>query len=394
MNFKRALLSLCAIGATLTSALPAMAVPNLINGSFEANGSLFVQFPGYIQPNNALNPASITGWTNIGNGVGVNSGVTPIDPFANNGDTPADGTFAAFLQASNTTTTLEQAVSGFDIGKRYYVTYRDNARSGGAVSVAVSASGIGVIDASHSVPPVGGANPYLFDVTNVFTATATTHTLSFAATGVGDQTLLLDNVRIHEKDALPDSGGNLGFETVDNNPTFAANAFRYDPAGASWTFQPTGVSGGTGIAGNGSDFNNATAPEGTKVALIQQTSSFSDVFYDFDPSRRYSLTFSEAIRPSGGNDFEVLLDGQVIFVQHIPAGTAFATVTSPLFNPVDAGNDGAFILQFRGINSLGGDRTSFVDNISFALIPIPEPATATLGLLSVAGLMMRRRRMA
>lgn len=378
----------------LAGAAQCWAIPNLINGSFEANGALFVQFPGYIQPNNASNPASITGWTNIGNGVGINSGVTPIDPFANNGDTAAEGTFVAFLQASNTTTTLEQAVSGFDIGKQYYVTYRDNARAGNSLSVAVSASGIGVIDAAHTVAAVGGSNPYLYDVTNVFTATATTHTLSFAATGVGDQTLLLDNVRIHEKDALPDSGGNLGFETVDNNPAFAANAFRYDPAGGSWAFQPNTGTGGTGIASNGSAFNNATAPEGTKVALIQGANSFSDVFYDFDPSRQYTLTFSEAIRPSGGNDFEVLLDGQVIFVQHFPAGTAFATVTSPIFRPIDAGNDGQFLLQFRGINSLGGDRTSFIDNISFALIPIPEPATAMLGLVGLGSLMLRRRRQA
>jgi len=36
----------------------------------------------------------------------------------------------------------------------------------------------------------------------------------------------------------------------------------------------------------------------------------------------------------------------------------------------------------------------FVDNIQFALLPIPEPATASLALLGLGGLMLRRRRMA
>ena len=229
-------------------------------------------------------------------------------------------------------------------------------------------------------------------MTNVFTATSTTHTVSFAATGVGDNTLLLDNVRIHEFDAFPDSGGNLGFETVDNAPAFGANAFRYNPAGASWDFP--GSNAGTGIAANGSGFTNANpnAPEGTKVAFIQGAASFTDVFYDFDPARGYQITFSEANRNGSPNDFEVLLDGQVIFAQHFPAGTSYATVTSSVFQPIDAGNDGQFILQFRGINSLGGDRTAFVDNISFTLIPVPEPASAALGIMGLASLAMRRRR--
>jgi len=389
MKFRRSLLALSTIVVPLASAAPCFAVPNLINGSFETNGAAFTG-NGYISPNIPANPSSIPGWTNVGNNVGVNNSA---GPFADNGETPAEGTFVAFIQTS-ATSSLSQAVSGFDIGKQYYLTYRDNARSTTTnITAAVSASGIGVIDTAHGVAPVGGANPYRYDVTDVFTATATTHTLTLTANAPagGDQTLLLDNIRIHEKDSRPDSGGNLGFETVDNNPVvFAANAFRQNPAGASWDFV-----GGGGIAGNGSGFNNATAPEGTKVALLQNAgSSFSDVFYDFDPSRSYTLTFSEANRPSGGNDFEVLLDGQVIFAQHFAAGTAFSTVTSPIFKPVDAGNDGAFLLQFRGINSLGGDRTSFIDNISFALLPIPEPATATMAMLGAMGLLARRRRQA
>src|SRR5207247_2384727 len=58
---------------------------------------------------------------------------------------------------------------------------------------------------------------------------------------------------------------NAGFET----PVLAANDFRYNPAGGSWTFSGASPSG-SGISANNSGFTfaNPAAPEGSQVAFL------------------------------------------------------------------------------------------------------------------------------
>ena len=51
-----------------------------------------------------------------------------------------------------------------------------------------------------------------------------------------------------------------------------AGQFLYHPAGSAWSF-----AGGSGISGNGSGFTsgNPAAPQGSQVAFLQATGSFS-----------------------------------------------------------------------------------------------------------------------
>ena len=159
--------------------------PEIINPSFEADN--FTVFPGYVSGN-----GPITGWASPG-GHGVNPG-TFGGPFTDNGQIP-DGTKAAFLQEDGA---LHQTVGGFGVGATYQIVYYENSRnccSGTAPSCEVTIGG-NTIDAVHSVPPVGGSNPYRRRVTDAFVATATSMELSFIKSNPqgGDTTLLIDNV--------------------------------------------------------------------------------------------------------------------------------------------------------------------------------------------------------
>src|SRR5262249_39002547 len=134
----------------------------------------------------------ITGWASPG-GHGVNPG-TFGGPFTDNGQIP-DGTKAAFLQEDGA---LHQNITGLGVGVTYQIQYYENSRnccSGTAPSCEVTIGGK-TIDAAHSVPPVGGSNPYRRRVTDAFVATATSMELAFIKSNPqgGDTTLLIDNV--------------------------------------------------------------------------------------------------------------------------------------------------------------------------------------------------------
>ena len=85
----------------------------MINGDFSANAAQYVVWPGYNSGTGApgTNPANPTGWTSTG-GVGIN----PVTPTGAGQDPFNDGTNTtpfAFLQG---TATLDQDITGFQIG--------------------------------------------------------------------------------------------------------------------------------------------------------------------------------------------------------------------------------------------------------------------------------------
>src|SRR5262249_30207215 len=63
-----------------------------------------------------------------------------------------------------------------------------------------------------------------------------------------------------------------GFETH----SVGAGSYAYDPTGSPWTFSGK-TDNGSGLASNGSAFNNPSAPEGSQVAFLQATGSISQV---------------------------------------------------------------------------------------------------------------------
>ena len=94
-----------------------------------------------------------------------------------------------------------------------------------------------------------------------------------------------------------------------------AGHFRYRPTGSPWTF-----TGDAGISANGSGFTsgNPPAPQGTQVAFLQGTGSFSQAVAGW-AAGTYVLTFYAAQRgnyQASRQDFQVLVDGVVVGTLH------------------------------------------------------------------------------
>ena len=143
-----------------------------------------------------------------------------------------------------------------------------------------------------------------------------------------------------------------GFES----PSVGAGSFAYDPTGSAWTFN-----GSAGVSGNGSGFTsgNPNAPEGSQVAFLQATGSFSQAV-NFNAGT-FDVTFSAAQRGNNGvstQTFQVLIDGMAVGT-FTPAGTAYSTFTTSNFT-VTAGTH---TISFVGLDPNGGDNTAFIDNV-------------------------------
>jgi len=149
----------------------------VMNPSFEASGT--PPEPGTV--------AAAAGWTGTGAGAGGINNAS--GPFADNGAIPEQD-HVGFLQGD---LSISQTLRGLAAGETYALTFRYNARSGNTPQLAVSVDGTTVFN--QPVAPVGGATAYRTATAN-FTATATSAVLSFAQTAAGDQTVLLDDIRV------------------------------------------------------------------------------------------------------------------------------------------------------------------------------------------------------
>ena len=115
---------------------------------------------------------------------------------------------------------------------------------------------------------------------------------------------LIDNVRIYNTaltqsqiqtdmntpvtSSQTSSIADSGFEQV----SVGAGEFLYDPTGSPWAF-----SGSSGISGNNSGFTagNPPAPQGSQVAFLQETGSFTQSVTGW-AAGFYVLTFDAAQR--------------------------------------------------------------------------------------------------
>lgn len=180
-----------------------LAQPVVKNPSFEVDR--FAKYPGLARGNGG----KITGWAFKGN-VGVNPWWDDAANRKGANQTYSDnGRFAHGRQVAlmQNQCTLSQKVIGFQAGKRYIVTYSENARWGnwtaeGPPRIVVTLGGETIVS-EHPVGPVDGRDqrtlPFDFVESAVFTAPRDgAFDLVFTTTVNNRVTILIDNVRIKE----------------------------------------------------------------------------------------------------------------------------------------------------------------------------------------------------
>lgn len=214
------------------------------NPSFEV--SLPVEGVGYMHVA-PMGPGLLAGWTVTG-GFGVN--VDGVGPFTDNGRSGAqDGVL--FLQGA---TTASQLITGLEPGLGYSLTYLVNKRSPGGPPNAYQV----LIDESpvfdEALDAAGVGEPY-FERSIAFTARATEALIGFQNLPEGDQTLLLDDIRV--KVAVINASGLIaryGLDETEGPLMSDVSDFERDGAfEGEPTFGEAGIASGTSIGfANGS----------------------------------------------------------------------------------------------------------------------------------------------
>jgi hypothetical protein len=280
-------------------------------------------------------------WTFVGNsGISGNysvfTGGNPLAP---------QGVQVAFLQ---TTGSFSQSVAGWAAGS-YTLSFSAAQRGNSQASrqdfqVLVDGVVVGTFTPSGTT--------YQTYTTSAFSVAAGSHTITFQGldSAGGDNTAFVDAVALANVSPTDDAG----FEQVQ----VGAGQYQYRPTGSPWSF-----SGNSGISANNSGFTsgNPPAPEGTQVAFLQTTGSFSQSVAGW-AAGSYVLTFDAAQRgnyQASQQDFEVLIDGTVIST-FTPSNTSYQTYTTVAFT-VTAGSH---TIKFQGLDSAGGDNTAFVDAVA------------------------------
>jgi glucose/arabinose dehydrogenase len=293
---------------------------------------------GHFQYDPAGSPWSFSGSAGIS---GNNSGFTSGNPPA------PQGLQVAFLQQTGS---FSQTVTGWAAGSyvlNFVAAQRGvNQASHEDFEVLVDGKVVGTFTPS--------SKSYQSYSTLVFSVTAGAHTVTFQGldSAGGDNTALIDQVAVVQ--AVIPAVEDPGFEQV----AVGSGHFQYDPAGSPWSF-----SGSAGVSGNSSGFTagNPPAPQGSQVAFLQQTGSFSQSVTGW-AAGSYVLSFVAAqrgINQASHEDFEVLVDGKVV-ATFTPSSKSYQSYSTAVFS-VTAG---AHTVTFKGLDTAGGDNTAFIDGVT------------------------------
>lgn len=208
---------------------------------------------------------------------------------------------------------------------------------------------------------------------------------------------------------LPSMGVNGNFEQPNLNGNSGSEQFSNANIGPGWTV--TGNIGNFGVQDPANGFYGTAHPlpspfQGNQIGFVNvnaggSTNVDSAVLGTFDAGALYTLNVAVGERAGSGNDinYRIGLLANGVEVGSFALGNTTNGNILDLKYVLDTATLPAIVgqnLQVRisaaGVS--GGVQANF-DNVRLSMfIAIPEPATATLGLLSVAGLMLRRRRMA
>jgi hypothetical protein len=294
----------------------------------------------------------ILAWNTPPAGVGLN---TVAGPFHDNGAIP-DRAQVAFIQ---NTATISQEIAGLTPGENYWLQFYYNVRNccDGTMDLEVRFDGT-VLTNFPQIFPVGDVNSYYFAQLD-FAPTNSSGLLEFAATAVGDASLLLDAVSIVQREA-----GVI----VIKNPSFEASG---SPASVGYV-QPNNIAGwdavgggrGINVNGAGPFTDNGLASDQDLVLFMQNPgTSISQIVSGFEPAQEYTLIFDVNGRSCCGPEptaYRVLFNDEVLVEEEIMpvgAGVPFIAKYLPFTATVADG-----ILMFEHTTP-EGDHTLLLDNI-------------------------------
>ena len=180
-----------------------------------------------------------------------------------------------------------------------------------------------------------------------------------AVTGSGETN------RSNEASSTPGPAvGDAKFSGID----VGSGSSKHDPTGDVWTF-----AGNSGIQSNGSSWGAAAAPSGTQTAFLEEvkgddSSQISETIY-FPNAGSYTIALQAAQRASGGQPFNVTLDGATIGTI-TPTSTNFAPYSSNIFTVATPGNHTVAFVSA----GTSGDETDFISDVSVVDSTIGNPS--------------------
>lgn len=265
--------------------------------------------------------------------------------------TAPDGSQAGWIQSLNGADgSISLSAAGLRTGASYSVRFHIAQRPGyGAnpVTVAFAGASLGSFTPSSSA--------FTRVATATFTASASTGTLSFTgAAASGDTSSAIDKVEIVRTAIVADP------------------SFEQPNVGTGWTMNPSATgatfAGRSGVAGNGSAFGFASAPDGSQAGFLQSISGYdatiSLAVSGLAPGTDYVVRFYSARRSGFGvNPVTVAFDGNGLGT-FTPASTSFAQSTSAAFTASAATGTLTFTVP-----QSGPDLDSAIDLVTIEAAP-------------------------
>ncbi len=291
----------------------------------------------------------------------------------------ADGTQFGYLYCG-AADEFSQTVSGLSIGETYYLEWSEAGKNGaGVINLKVVLDGSTDICASHTVP-----DDATWRQTNVsFTATATSHEITFINCGAWAAMVFVDEVTLR---LIPNT---VTIANGDFEAPVVADRTPYNGVVETWEYLPNTLNSGLINQNNGSFCPGlADASSGSQFAFLWcggGAGGGDEIRHDiggFTPGVSYSVGWFEAGRAATASGaLEVNLDGTtIISASHaIPNNDTWTqvnvnfTATKPVHS-------------LRFVHEGAWDTMVFIDDV----VVIPEPAT--FGLLALFGLAFLRRK--
>ncbi len=224
------------------------------------------------------------------------------------------------------------------------------------------------------------------------------HTLCFKGVyGDTDRASAIDAITVTPISAadyvmIPNAGFEYPTALAESVPENRA-LFEYNPPDAAWTFVGDPAVTNSGITeGNGPWYYNDMA-DGGHAAFLRQTGQLSTLI-TFPTTGVYRLSFRAAARVAqmygvflqqcswyNGHDFNVTLNG--LAVGRITTWKGGFESHMLVLPPVKDGDPLTQTLAFTGVNSIGGDRASLIDDVRVCRMPdLSNPGFETTNTLA------------